>query len=176
LTTTRLSNVAGLPIEGSPVFSRGGSGEQWGEDKFSELLRPLVESPRVEAIRWEQYTPYFNDGDICEFGVRAPEIKVNDRPEAEDDEWGEEYHSVYSDYIAGGRRQRWVPSGPRSWDGSYEPYGDEIPQHEDYDALNDLSSAMERGRFDDFLYDAFGDHAQVTVYSDRITVATYDHE
>lgn len=24
-------------------------------------------SPEIKAIRWTQYTPYFNDGDVCEF-------------------------------------------------------------------------------------------------------------
>ena len=47
--------------------------------------------PEVESVRWSQYTPYFNDGEPCEFGVneltihalvdrvgtvRNPEIKV----------------------------------------------------------------------------------------------------
>lgn len=25
--------------------------------------------PEIEAIKWSQYTPYFNDGEPCEFGV-----------------------------------------------------------------------------------------------------------
>jgi hypothetical protein len=32
--------------------------------------------PEVEAIKWQQYTPYFNDGEACYFGVREPEIKL----------------------------------------------------------------------------------------------------
>jgi len=32
--------------------------------------------PEVEAIKWQQYTPYFNDGEACYFGVCEPEIKL----------------------------------------------------------------------------------------------------
>lgn len=32
----------------------------------------------VKAVMWEQYTPAFNDGEPCEFGVREPRITTND--------------------------------------------------------------------------------------------------
>lgn len=33
-------------------------------------------NPTIEALRWSQYTPYFNDGDACVFSVNDPTIKV----------------------------------------------------------------------------------------------------
>lgn len=30
------------------------------------------EHPDIHALSWRQYTPYFNDGDPCVFGVREP--------------------------------------------------------------------------------------------------------
>ncbi|MEU7863453.1 hypothetical protein [Nonomuraea sp. NPDC049141] len=168
------STILGLPIEGEPVFPRRDSGiEQWGEDKFSELLKPLIESSRVEAVQWTQYTPYFNDGDVCEFSVGEAEIKVNDLPEEANEDAG--FHAVYSEWIEGGYRMRWVRN-PTSWGSMYEPYGDPLPEHKDYEAFCALSSAMNRGYFEQFLYDKFGDHAEVTVYKDRITVECYDHD
>nr|SBO90584.1 hypothetical protein BN4615_P98 [Nonomuraea gerenzanensis] len=130
----------------------------------------------MEAIRWEQYTPYFNDGDVCEFDVHVPEIKVNDRAEAAADEWDDdEYHTIYSVFIEGGYPRRWVRN-EGSWGGRWEKYGDEIPRHDDYDAFSELTHAMEKGHFEELLYEKFGDHAQVTVYRDRIAVETYEHE
>lgn len=42
------------------------------------LLKNLINStPEIEAIKWAQYTPYFNDGDPCEFSVYDLEIKFN---------------------------------------------------------------------------------------------------
>lgn len=50
-------------------------------DKFFE------DHPTVEAIRWEQYTPYFNDGDACEFGVNDFVVKMANPAEgSEEDE------------------------------------------------------------------------------------------
>lgn len=47
------------------------------------------EWPEVVAVRWTQYTPYFNDGDPCKFGVNEPYVKIGDvEGEFEDeDEW-----------------------------------------------------------------------------------------
>jgi hypothetical protein len=46
---------------------------------FPAILRPLFESnPVVESISWTQYTPYFNDGDECTFGVNM-ELDINEK-------------------------------------------------------------------------------------------------
>lgn len=39
-------------------------------DKLFKLI------PDLESIKWTQFTPYFNDGEACEFGVNEPEFKV----------------------------------------------------------------------------------------------------
>lgn len=37
---------------------------------FTEAMSQFFkEAPRVKAIIWTQYTPYFNDGETCEFAV-----------------------------------------------------------------------------------------------------------
>lgn len=42
------------------------------------LLKELINStPYIEAVRWEQYTPYFMDGDPCEFGVHDIQFKFS---------------------------------------------------------------------------------------------------
>lgn len=57
-----------------------------GGEAFYEEFKPLFEKyPEVETVSWTQYTPYFNDGDTCEFGVH--EINVNG-----EDSWSLEYH------------------------------------------------------------------------------------
>lgn len=42
---------------------------------FKELFE---ENPNVENFGWSQYTPYFNDGDTCEFTVHTDYICIND--------------------------------------------------------------------------------------------------
>jgi len=48
--------------------------KKMAEDKVSPALKAAFAElkavlPALQAIRWRQYTPYFNDGDTCEFGV-----------------------------------------------------------------------------------------------------------
>lgn len=37
---------------------------------FRDLFEDLFKKYNIENIRWQQYTPYFNDGEDCEFGTR----------------------------------------------------------------------------------------------------------
>ncbi len=40
------------------------------------VLQPIFDAnPTLEAVRWTQYTPYFNDGEPCVFGVNEPYIR-----------------------------------------------------------------------------------------------------
>jgi len=51
---------------------------------FSPMLLPLFQKyPDVKSISWQQYTPYFNDGDSCEFSVRNDDIYINGYDEYE---------------------------------------------------------------------------------------------
>jgi len=55
--------------------------------QFGPMLKPLFEEyPEVNEISWQQYTPYFNDGDSCEFGVRNDDIYINGEDEWDMDE------------------------------------------------------------------------------------------
>jgi hypothetical protein len=50
--------------------------------------------PTAEKIIWTQYTPYFNDGDACTFGVNDFELKLNVplSKNDEDDDDNDSYH------------------------------------------------------------------------------------
>lgn len=52
---------------------------------FSDACKTLFEKhTKLESFGWCQYTPYFNDGDACEFGAHTDEPDVN----------GESYYRV----------------------------------------------------------------------------------
>lgn len=53
------------------------AGKLHAEDEFKNIFK---KHPVVKKFGWPQYTPYFNDGDTCEFGVDYyPEsIVIND--------------------------------------------------------------------------------------------------
>lgn len=50
------------------------------------------------------------------------------------------------------------------------------PDEARYDRVRALADAIEGGAFDDVLLDAFGDHAQITVTRDGVTVREYSHD
>lgn len=48
-----------------------------GEKALAEYFRDRFgEAPGLHGVQWEQYTPYFNDGDECVFHIREPEFDV----------------------------------------------------------------------------------------------------
>jgi hypothetical protein len=50
-----------------------------GEAAIKELLNDfLTKHPEAEGIEWEQYTPYFNDGEPCVFNVYEPKVLIGD--------------------------------------------------------------------------------------------------
>lgn len=58
---------------------------------IKEAFKDLFDAhPEIEAIRWTQFTPYFNDGEPCEFSVSYWSIKATGlKSKYETDEPGE---------------------------------------------------------------------------------------
>lgn len=52
------------------------------KDIIKEVLESwFEENPKAAAVRWQQYTPYFNDGDPCVFGLRGFYMSETENPE-----------------------------------------------------------------------------------------------
>lgn len=48
------------------------------QKEFPLIIQPhLLKDDTIQNISWSQYTPYFNDGDECTFGVNNDDIYVN---------------------------------------------------------------------------------------------------
>lgn len=58
--------------------------EQFRND-FSNISKSFFEAvPRVKSITWTQYTPYFMDGDVCEFGINDIYFATDENEDIED--------------------------------------------------------------------------------------------
>ena len=58
-------------------------------DAVVEAFAPVFEKyPEADSFAWKQYTPSFNDGDPCEFGIMSDELDVN----------GCDYYDVESEF------------------------------------------------------------------------------
>ena len=56
-----------------------------GQEALKVAFKEFFEThPEARAIVWTQYTPYFNDGDACEFGLGDFELKVDTSKFSED--------------------------------------------------------------------------------------------
>lgn len=42
---------------------------QDGHDELLKVIRTILRRAGLVSISWDQYTPHWNDGDVCEFGV-----------------------------------------------------------------------------------------------------------
>lgn len=177
MTTTFM----GIPVEADEIYKGfKDRTDQWGADKFWELVKPVLDSGAL--IRWEQYTPYFNDGDVCEFYVNEPRFS----PAGEDDDEGGGYSDGFYDLweieLMGGEEEKfshyektgqvdmWGYARERA---VHKKTGVVFQRHPAYDAMKELASNM--GHFEDLLYATFGDHAEVTITPNKIIKESYEH-
>ncbi len=124
-----------------------------GQAAFNEAIKEVFEAhPEIEAFRWSQYTPYFNDGDTCEFGVNTDVdlLPVNKAP----------LPHVEKDKYRYRQEDEWY-CGSNGMPYEYEA------------ASNDFSAVL---RIEELMLALFGDHGQITCYRDRIEVEEYQHD
>jgi hypothetical protein len=138
-----------------------------GKDIMKELKKLMTDNPSLEAIRWEQYTPNFNDGDVCEFGTHGPYFKFDGSilprdPESEDeDKWimGGEYGGIDKDFFT---------------------KKSDILNYKTITALKkaveEVESLFEKLSYLSALKDMFGDGRQVTVTRSGVETEEYDHD
>jgi hypothetical protein len=122
----------------------------------------LNKYPQVYALRWCQYTPYFNDGDPCTFRVCDPYVRFVSQPTLEDD--FEEYEDDWGDYAWG---IQW-----RVREGKDVTEGATIELADDLKALNTLFDANE-----DSMEEIFGGHVEVIVRRGQdAEIRDYNHD
>ena len=129
--------------------------------EFPTMFKELFDkSEKIESFGWRQYTPYFNDGDTCEFSVHCDDPYVNGEYIDECD-W---YDWRIGYYLKG--------------DQKYDNLLTENPELdiESYKVVEEFISVI-NSIPEDFLKDLFGDHAQITIYKDgRVEVDEYEHD
>lgn len=133
--------------------------------KFKEAFEAFIKDfftlvPTVKRVTWTQYTPYFNDGDACTFGVNEPYFYNF----VEDED--------FEDYENDGEiseKGQWEIS---SW---YlrepEKYGLTTDDKKIMEFLNEVITSNE-----DFMYDIFGDHQKIVLTADGVESDYYDHD
>jgi molybdopterin converting factor small subunit len=129
--------------------------------EFPTLFQDLfAQSKRIESFSWTQYTPYFNDGESCEFGVNQDYLYVNGENVEDLDE--EEDFLNESTYKRVDGEYKKVPNP------LYDPKEGEV-----FQAIKTILNTVP----DEFYEELFGDHVKVTVYKDgKIETEDYRHD
>ena len=155
---------------------------------FTELF---AQAPKLKSVSWNQYTPYFNDGDSCEFSAHTNDLYINGSNSSydDDDEDGDEdaisvnpciYITLRNEEDVRINKEMCAKTG-RSWYANAGIGKDGLAPNPKYDADADrVSSEISEVLSsipDDFLLELFGDHSKVTIFANgTIEVDDYDHD
>jgi len=144
---------------------------------FAPMLKPLFEKSngRINSFGWIQYTPYFNDGDECIFSVNIDldyGIRVNGETLDDSDFFTSSLYSLEKYLKKDGSYEKWIERYPEDAL-DLEKSKEEL---ELYGILLDFKEILE-SIDDSFFKDLFGDHVEVTVFSDgKIETEEYEHD
>ena len=63
--------------------------KELGKVRFTDYFKEVFDKhPEIESVKWHQYTPFYNDGETCVFGLHG--VHVYDKDEKEYMSWGDE--------------------------------------------------------------------------------------
>lgn len=161
-----------------------------GQNIVRQVFQPLFDLG-VKKATWNQYTPYFNDGEPCEFSVYDLYVtKDEDAPEDEHPEdensWMSPYNLTYAfteykdpDLLGW---QHYTPVRLAQMRANHEKRRQEIldqgwtPESaEAFFAAFKIADDFIHSN-DDIMQMIFGDHVSVTVTPEEIISDNYDHD
>lgn len=128
---------------------------------FKETTKEFFDkNPSVTAIVWAQYTPYFNDGDTCEFGVNEPTF--TNAPDPHNVRYGE-YEGDHETAADG--------SDIFAWDG----WG-ATPDGLNVEMCKAFSRMIQSSEMEAVMKAMFDDHVKVVATREGFDVDDYDHD
>ena len=142
------------------------------QELFKQTTKEFFEkNPAVTAIVWTQYTPFFNDGDTCEFNVNDPYF-TNANEEQMDDitsygEYQGEDEGVWSE-------SDWVLCGDSEY--CVKQRASMNLEGVDPQSIKKFSKLIQSGDMEDVMKAVFNDHVRVVATRSGFDVDEYDHD
>lgn len=114
-----------------------------------EIHKLASEITGLKEIQWNQYTPYFNDGEACEFRVNEAYFKFED---------SEEFQDI--------------------WSFNYDRKNKGLAEFEQTKQLEAISELIQNDDLESVLKDMYGDHIEVTMdlTTKETTTSDYSHD
>lgn len=132
---------------------------------FKEFFK---ENPSISAIHWNQYTPYFNDGEPCEFSVSDFNFFIGPESEVENIScWGA-YEGDRDDcYCDCHFDKEWMT----------EKQVDFVEScNINVDSVNEFKSIMGDSEMEDIFLSTFGDHCYVIATREGFQIEELVHD
>ena len=152
--------------------------------EFTGALSELFDAyPFVTSLSFKAYTPYFNDGDSCEYSVHHDYCQFNGFDEDDDEQQGENVdvlklarENIYveepnPDYDAS-KLGTWGPHRNKT---TYvkKPNPDFNPLYKEaVDAFRSALAVVDEDNWEEMV----GDHVKVTITREGITTDEYEHD
>lgn len=114
--------------------------------------------PKMKAITWVQYSPYFNDGDECIFHVRSVSV-LNFVPQ---------YVSrYYADDLDDDDNESIIIDDCSN-------FNDNLLSAEEIEACTAMQNFISNN--EDLMYDLYGNHVSIRITENGAEVSDYDHD
>lgn len=131
------------------------------KDKLHKSFSDVFElNPKIKAVSWTQYTPYFMDGDTCTFSINEvnfltfiPQYPREDYSDFTDDE----ENVTEEDFAVNSYKLHTVGLTP-----------------EGIDALKRFNTFINNN--EDLMEEAFGDHVHILMTVDHLEIEEYEHD
>jgi hypothetical protein len=146
---------------------------------FNETTKQFFEiNPGIKAFVWTQYSPFFNDGEECTFGVNAVTFTNAEGEDLED-------VSPYGEY-EGENESIWATESIKytleEFDGVGKDYYKEVRElilagtAVDIESCELLTTMMSSNEFEPVMEAMFGNHVKVIATKEGFEVEEYDHD
>lgn len=132
-------------------------------------------NPGINAVKWQQMIPYWNDGETCEFSVHTPAFTNATGEDLTDVEFYGEYEGDNPNVWATSNINTTLTSGRDYYEEDRKKIlaGPAI----DVTSCGLFSSMIQRSEFKPIMENMFGAHARITITRDGIDVEEYeDHD
>lgn len=132
--------------------------QEHGKTALKEAFKTFFdENPTCEAVRWRQYTPYFNDGEACTFSIREAYVRM-EGINLDNGDYNDSFDNYSSYYADKGEYDDLSQEQIAAW----RKAGDEADELVGCDK--------------DLFQMTFGDHVKVTATRDGFEIDEYDHD
>ncbi len=148
--------------------------QERAQNLFKNITKDFFEkNTGITAVIWNQYTPYFNDGEACTFSVNGASFTNAPLDEIDSVRWGEyegETEGVWAcDNVYN------VLTSDRDY---YKEDADKIRAAGgvDADTCKLFNSAISSREMEDVMLTMFGDHVKVIATRNGFDVEDYSHD